>query len=93
MVISFLLFKDGTCYFLLKSGCLLSGLCSFIYLSMAVSAGKFSKSKGVGVFGNDAKDTSIPTEVWRYYLLTNRPEVSSFLQYSFVICSNQSLIN
>ncbi|KAF5739139.1 methionyl-tRNA synthetase family protein [Tripterygium wilfordii] len=39
-------------------------------------AGKFSKSKGVGVFGNDAKDTNIPSEVWRYYLLTNRPEVS-----------------
>ncbi|KAF4370288.1 hypothetical protein G4B88_012972 [Cannabis sativa] len=38
--------------------------------------GKFSKSKGVGVFGNDAKDTNIPSEVWRYYLLTNRPEVS-----------------
>lgn len=38
-------------------------------------AGKFSKSKGIGVFGNDAKDTSIPVEVWRYYLLTNRPEV------------------
>lgn len=38
--------------------------------------GKFSKSKGVGVFGNDAKDTNIPVEVWRYYLLTNRPEVS-----------------
>ncbi|CAL9096117.1 unnamed protein product [Musa acuminata var. zebrina] len=42
-------------------------------------AGKFSKSKGVGVFGNDAKDTNIPTEVWRYYLLTNRPEVSDTL--------------
>lgn len=40
-------------------------------------AGKFSKSKGVGVFGNDAKDTKIPVEVWRYYLLTNRPEVGS----------------
>nr|DAD23988.1 TPA_asm: hypothetical protein HUJ06_025451 [Nelumbo nucifera] len=42
-------------------------------------AGKFSKSKGVGVFGNDAKDTNIPVEVWRYYLLTNRPEVSDTL--------------
>ncbi|KAL2249375.1 probable methionine--tRNA ligase [Sesamum indicum] len=41
--------------------------------------GKFSKSKGVGVFGNDAKDTNIPVEVWRYYLLTNRPEVSDTL--------------
>nr|GEW65464.1 probable methionine--tRNA ligase [Tanacetum cinerariifolium] len=35
---------------------------------------KFSKSKGVGVFGNDAKETNIPVEVWRYYLLANRPE-------------------
>ncbi|KAI3869665.1 hypothetical protein MKX03_011862 [Papaver bracteatum] len=42
-------------------------------------AGKFSKSKGIGVFGNDAKDTKIPSEVWRYYLLTNRPEVSDTL--------------
>ncbi|PSS19310.1 Methionine--tRNA ligase [Actinidia chinensis var. chinensis] len=41
--------------------------------------GKFSKSKGIGVFGNDAKDTKIPVEVWRYYLLTNRPEVSDTL--------------
>ncbi|ONL95093.1 Methionine--tRNA ligase cytoplasmic [Zea mays] len=42
-------------------------------------AGKFSKSKGIGVFGNDAKDTNIPPEVWRYYLLMNRPEVSDTL--------------
>ena len=26
--------------------------------------GKFSKSRGIGVFGNDAKDTGIPVEVW-----------------------------
>ncbi|KAI3909748.1 hypothetical protein MKW98_014165 [Papaver atlanticum] len=45
-----------------------------VYLNY--EAGKFSKSKGVGVFGNDAKDTKIPSEVRRYYLLTNRPEVS-----------------
>ncbi|CAL8471724.1 g11266 [Coccomyxa elongata] len=38
--------------------------------------GKFSKSRGVGVFGNDAKDTGIPVEVWRYFLLSNRPETS-----------------
>ncbi|GER32140.1 methionine--tRNA ligase [Striga asiatica] len=42
-------------------------------------SGKFSKSKGVGVFGNDVKDTNIPVEVWRYYLLTNRPEASDTL--------------
>lgn len=38
--------------------------------------GKFSKSRGVGVFGNDAINSGIPTEVWRYYLLLNRPEGS-----------------
>ncbi|KAG0629078.1 hypothetical protein M758_1G075200 [Ceratodon purpureus] len=42
-------------------------------------SGKFSKSRGVGVFGNDVKTTNIPVEVWRYYLLTNRPEVSDTL--------------
>jgi len=42
-------------------------------------SGKFSKSKGIGVFGNDAKDTNIPPEVWRYYLLTSRPEASDTL--------------
>ena len=26
---------------------------------------KFSKSRGIGVFGNDAKDTGIPADVWR----------------------------
>ena len=27
-----------------------------------------------GVFGNDARDTGLPVEVFRYYLLANRPE-------------------
>ena len=35
--------------------------------------GKFSKSRGVGVFGNNAKDTGVPADVWRYYLLKHRP--------------------
>ncbi|KAM3212976.1 hypothetical protein ACQJBY_065784 [Aegilops geniculata] len=39
-------------------------------------SGKFSKTKGIGVFGNDAKATNIPADVWRYYLLSNRPEAS-----------------
>lgn len=38
--------------------------------------GKFSKSKGVGVFGDNAIESGIPPDVWRYYLLTNRPETS-----------------
>jgi methionyl-tRNA synthetase len=37
-------------------------------------SGKFSKSKGVGVFGNDARDTGIPADVWRFYIYYNRPE-------------------
>ncbi|KAL0491196.1 methionyl-tRNA ligase, partial [Acrasis kona] len=36
--------------------------------------GKFSKSRNVGVFGNQVKETGIPSEVWRYYLIYNRPE-------------------
>jgi len=38
--------------------------------------GKFSKSRGIGVFGNDAINSGIPAEVWRYYLLVNRPELA-----------------
>lgn len=41
--------------------------------------GKFSKSKGVGVFGTDAKDTGIPADVWRFYVYYNRPEKSDAL--------------
>ena len=36
--------------------------------------GKFSKSKGVGVFGNDAKESGIPADMWRFYIFYNRPE-------------------
>jgi methionyl-tRNA synthetase len=38
--------------------------------------GKFSKSRGVGVFGSDAMDTGIPADVWRFYIFYNRPEKS-----------------
>uniref|UniRef100_A0A182IYF9 Methionine--tRNA ligase, cytoplasmic n=1 Tax=Anopheles atroparvus TaxID=41427 RepID=A0A182IYF9_ANOAO len=36
--------------------------------------GKFSKSRGIGVFGNDAQETGIPADVWRFYLGAARPE-------------------
>jgi len=39
-------------------------------------AGKFSKSLGQGVFGNDAKDSGIPPDVWRYYLLSVRTDTA-----------------
>jgi len=36
--------------------------------------GQFSKSRNIGVFGDDAKNTGIPADVFRYYLMINRPE-------------------
>jgi methionyl-tRNA synthetase len=41
-------------------------------------AGKFSKSKGVGVFGTDVMETGIPADVWRFYIFWNRPETSDY---------------
>jgi methionyl-tRNA synthetase len=35
---------------------------------------KFSKSRGIGLFGDDAMNLEFPADAWRYYLLTNRPE-------------------
>jgi methionyl-tRNA synthetase len=40
--------------------------------------GKFSKSAGTGVFGDDAMSSGIPADVWRYYLLSNRPEAADY---------------
>ena len=40
--------------------------------------GKFSKSRGIGVFGNDVEDTGIPADCWRFYMFYNRPEKSDF---------------
>ncbi len=37
---------------------------------------KFSKSKGIGVFGTDCRNTGIPADVWRFYIFYNRPEKS-----------------
>lgn len=35
---------------------------------------KFSKSRGVGVFGDHAESTGIPADIFRFYLLYVRPE-------------------
>ena len=40
--------------------------------------GQFSKSRGVGVFGTDARETGIPADVWRFYMFYNRPETSDY---------------
>jgi methionyl-tRNA synthetase len=42
-------------------------------------SGKFSKSRGVGVFGTDVMETGIPADVWRFYIYYNRPEKSDTL--------------
>ncbi len=56
--------------------------------------GKFSKSRGVGVFGNNAQDTNIPADVWRYYLLKNRPESgdTQFEWRAFIEQNNNELL-
>ncbi|MBW2991210.1 methionine--tRNA ligase [Candidatus Woesearchaeota archaeon] len=36
--------------------------------------GKFSKSRNIGVFGDDAMQLGLPADSFRYYLLVNRPE-------------------
>ncbi|KRX09065.1 Aminoacyl-tRNA synthetase, class 1a, anticodon-binding [Pseudocohnilembus persalinus] len=55
---------------------------------------KFSKSNGTGVFGDDAEKTGIPSEVWRYYLLINRPEKSDtiFTWNEFAARNNNELL-
>ncbi|KAJ2661993.1 methionine--tRNA ligase mes1 [Coemansia sp. RSA 1200] len=57
-------------------------------------SGKFSKSRGVGVFGNNARDTGVPSDVWRYYLLSCRPETSDtlFTWNDFVARNNSELL-
>ena len=40
--------------------------------------GKFSKSRGIGVFGSDAIETGIPADAWRFYIFYNRPEKQDY---------------
>jgi methionyl-tRNA synthetase len=55
---------------------------------------KFSKSRGVGVFGNDAQETGIPADVWRFYLIYTRPENqdSAFKWEDLMIKNNSELL-
>ncbi|KAJ7931585.1 tRNA synthetases class I (M)-domain-containing protein [Mycena leptocephala] len=57
--------------------------------------GKFSKSRGRGVFGPAAKETGIPASVWRYYLLSSRPENadSTFSWAECIAANNNILLN
>ncbi|ERE90584.1 methionine--tRNA ligase, cytoplasmic isoform X1 [Cricetulus griseus] len=57
--------------------------------------GKFSKSRGIGVFGDMAQDTGIPADIWRFYLLYIRPEGqdSAFSWTDMMIKNNSELLN
>ncbi|XP_074125978.1 methionine--tRNA ligase, cytoplasmic isoform X2 [Sminthopsis crassicaudata] len=57
--------------------------------------GKFSKSRGVGVFGDMAQNTGIPSDIWRFYLLYVRPEGqdSSFSWTDLMLKNNSELLN
>jgi len=56
--------------------------------------GKFSKSRGVGVFGDGAQSTGIHADIWRYYLLSVRPEQSDteFRWSDFAARNNNELL-
>ncbi|GKT47580.1 putative methionine--tRNA ligase, mitochondrial [Colletotrichum spaethianum] len=56
--------------------------------------GKFSKSRGVGVFGNQVQQTGVPVDIWRYYLLSRRPETSDseFMWQEMVDGNNNELL-
>ena len=55
---------------------------------------KFSKSRGIGVFGNDAQETGIPADVWRFYLMYMRPESqdSAFKWEDLMMKNNSELL-
>lgn len=57
--------------------------------------GKFSKSRGVGVFGDMAQNTGIPADIWRFYLLYIRPEGqdTAFSWTDMLLKNNSELLN
>ena len=56
---------------------------------------KFSKSRGTGVFGDQAVETGIPCDIFRCYLLLNRPETSdtNFTWDGLAQTNNNILLN
>jgi methionyl-tRNA synthetase len=57
-------------------------------------SGKFSKSRNIGVFGDKAGTIGVPPDVWRFYLLANRPEAgdSLFSWRDFIARNNNELL-
>ncbi|KAK4198080.1 methionyl-tRNA synthetase [Triangularia verruculosa] len=61
---------------------------------LTYEGGKFSKSRGIGVFGDSAKETGVPSDIWRFYLLYCRPETgdSEFTWDGFISANNNLLL-
>ena len=61
---------------------------------LTYEGGKFSKSRGIGVFGDSALKTGVPSDVWRFYLLSHRPESgdTEFNWDAFIIANNNTLL-
>ncbi len=55
---------------------------------------QFSKSRNTGVFGDNAKDTGLLADVFRYYLMINRPEKTDteFSWSDFQIKNNAEIV-
>lgn len=71
---------------------LVDKLCSVEYLNY--ETGKFSKSRNQGVFGNDAMKLGLSSDLWRYYLVSMRPETAdtSFSWDMFLEKVNNELV-
>uniref|UniRef100_UPI00358F6303 methionine--tRNA ligase, cytoplasmic n=1 Tax=Myxine glutinosa TaxID=7769 RepID=UPI00358F6303 len=57
--------------------------------------GKFSKSRGVGIFGDNVQASGIAADIWRFYLVAVRPEGqdSTFSWDDFMLRNNSELLN
>ena len=62
---------------------------------LTYEGGKFSKSRGIGVFGDSVQKTGVPSDVWRFYLISTRPETgdSEFAWEAFISSNNSLLVN
>ncbi|KAL3496755.1 Methionyl-tRNA synthetase [Aspergillus germanicus] len=61
---------------------------------LTYEGGKFSKSRGIGVFGDSAQKAGVASDVWRYYLISHRPETSDTESYwdAFIAANNNLLL-
>ncbi|KAK4181287.1 tRNA synthetases class I (M)-domain-containing protein [Triangularia setosa] len=50
---------------------------------LTYQGGKFSKSLGVGVFGDNARETGLSADIFRFYLLESRPEGSEDTEFTW----------